>query len=218
MSQTGKLIPNLDQHNTKILNLTVPQRMDPVIKEILITDAHVTFYEFNVDLKQWTLWKTCADMFSQLAGISQAPASPFFGLWNMPTDSHKKMLYHMTLTGTKYDPIVGDLIALTKVKPKRIDDLARSNSPFPLAYVTDVINESPMTIQVLSSNDLIESSLCEMKERPKGFIVYLTNLTTNMHIWQALNPAANMNIVQTTLLPSSSVSTCYKVVSYFFFC
>ncbi|KAM0066052.1 putative mRNA-decapping enzyme subunit 1, PH-like domain superfamily [Helianthus debilis subsp. tardiflorus] len=200
MSQTGKLMPNLDQHSTKILNLTVPQRMDPYIKEILITDAHVNVYEFNVDLKQWSVWY----MFSQLAGISQAPASPFFGLWNMPTDSHKKMLYRMTLSGTKYDPIVGDLIALTQVKPKCIDDLARSNSPFPLAYVTDVINESPMTIQVLSSNDLIESSLCEMKERPKGFIVYLTNLTTNMHIWQALNPAANMNIAQTTLLPSSS--------------
>ncbi|MFS7899572.1 hypothetical protein Hanom_Chr00s066286g01787101 [Helianthus anomalus] len=163
------------------------------------------------------LWKTLADMFSQLAGISQAPASPFFGFWNMPTDSHKKMLYRLTLTGTKYDSVVGDLIALIQVKPKRIDDIVRSNSPFLLAYVTDVINENPMTIQVLSSNDIIESSLCEMKERPKGFILYLTNLKTNMHIWQALNSAANMNIVQTTLSPSSSVSTCYKVASYFFF-
>ncbi|KAF5810788.1 putative mRNA-decapping enzyme subunit 1, PH-like domain superfamily [Helianthus annuus] len=53
MSQTGKLMPNLDQNSTKILNLTVPQRMDPYIKEILITVAHVTFYEFNVDLNHW---------------------------------------------------------------------------------------------------------------------------------------------------------------------
>ncbi|XP_021981874.1 mRNA-decapping enzyme-like protein [Helianthus annuus] len=53
MSQTGKLMPNLDQNNTKILNLTVPQRMDLYIKEILITVAHVTFYEFNVDLNHW---------------------------------------------------------------------------------------------------------------------------------------------------------------------
>ncbi|MFS7904611.1 putative mRNA-decapping enzyme subunit 1, PH-like domain superfamily [Helianthus anomalus] len=53
MSQTGKLMPNLDQNSTKILNLTVPQRMDPYIKDILITAAHVTFYEFNVDLNQW---------------------------------------------------------------------------------------------------------------------------------------------------------------------
>ncbi|KAK1429258.1 hypothetical protein QVD17_11464 [Tagetes erecta] len=54
MSQTGKLMPNLDQNSTKILNLTVLQRMDPYIEEILITAAHVTFYEFNVDLNQWS--------------------------------------------------------------------------------------------------------------------------------------------------------------------
>lgn len=53
MSQTGKLMPNLDQNSTKVLNLTVLQRMDPYIEEILITAAHVTFYEFNIDLNQW---------------------------------------------------------------------------------------------------------------------------------------------------------------------
>ncbi|XP_047340511.1 mRNA-decapping enzyme-like protein [Impatiens glandulifera] len=52
--QTGKLMPNLDQNSTKLLNLTVLQRMDPHIEEILITSAHVTFYEFNVDLNQWS--------------------------------------------------------------------------------------------------------------------------------------------------------------------
>lgn len=54
MSQTGKLMPNLDQNSTKVLNLTVLQRMDPYIEEILITAAHVTFYEFNIDLNQWS--------------------------------------------------------------------------------------------------------------------------------------------------------------------
>ncbi|KAB1222484.1 mRNA-decapping enzyme-like protein [Morella rubra] len=54
MSQTGKLMPNLDQQSTKMLNLTVLQRMDPFIEEILITAAHVTFYEFNIDSNQWS--------------------------------------------------------------------------------------------------------------------------------------------------------------------
>ncbi|XP_027341260.1 mRNA-decapping enzyme-like protein isoform X1 [Abrus precatorius] len=53
MSQNGKLMPNLDQHTTKLLNLTVLQRIDPFVEEILITAAHVTFYEFNIDLSQW---------------------------------------------------------------------------------------------------------------------------------------------------------------------
>ncbi|XP_044482915.1 mRNA-decapping enzyme-like protein [Mangifera indica] len=54
MSQNAKLMPNLDQQSTKLLNLTVLQRIDPFIEEILITAAHVTFYEFNIDLSQWS--------------------------------------------------------------------------------------------------------------------------------------------------------------------
>ncbi|GAV59459.1 DCP1 domain-containing protein [Cephalotus follicularis] len=54
MSQTGKLMPNLDAQSTKVLNLTVLQRIDPFIEEILITAAHVTFYEFNIDSNQWS--------------------------------------------------------------------------------------------------------------------------------------------------------------------
>ncbi|GAB4859804.1 hypothetical protein Ancab_011284 [Ancistrocladus abbreviatus] len=54
MSQSGKLMPNLDQNSTKLLNLTVLQRIDPFVEEILITAAHVTFYEFNIELSQWS--------------------------------------------------------------------------------------------------------------------------------------------------------------------
>ncbi|KAI3831530.1 hypothetical protein MKW92_046089 [Papaver armeniacum] len=43
MTQGGKLLPNLDQQSTKLLNLT-----------ILITAAHVTFYKFNDELSQWS--------------------------------------------------------------------------------------------------------------------------------------------------------------------
>lgn len=47
-------MPNLDQESTKVLNLTVLQRIDPYVEEILITAAHVTFYEFNIELNQWS--------------------------------------------------------------------------------------------------------------------------------------------------------------------
>lgn len=53
MTQSGKLMPNLDQKSTKALNLTVLQRIDPFVEEILMTATHVTFYEFNIELNQW---------------------------------------------------------------------------------------------------------------------------------------------------------------------
>lgn len=55
MAQNGKLMPNLDQQSTKMLNLTVLQRIDPFVEEILFTAAHVTFYDFNLDQNQWVL-------------------------------------------------------------------------------------------------------------------------------------------------------------------
>ncbi|KAG5083973.1 hypothetical protein JHK82_054140 [Glycine max] len=54
MSQTKKLTPNLDQQSTKVLNLTVLQRIDPFIEEILFTAAHVSFYDFNIESNQWS--------------------------------------------------------------------------------------------------------------------------------------------------------------------
>lgn len=50
----GKLTPNLDHSSTKMLNLTVLQRVDPFIEEILITAAHVTIYGFNVEQNKWS--------------------------------------------------------------------------------------------------------------------------------------------------------------------
>ncbi|XP_039138354.1 mRNA-decapping enzyme-like protein [Dioscorea cayenensis subsp. rotundata] len=54
MAQNWKLMPNLDHQSTKVLNLTVLQRIDPFVEEILMTAAHVTFYEFNIELNQWS--------------------------------------------------------------------------------------------------------------------------------------------------------------------
>jgi len=48
--------PNLamDAEATRLLNLTVLQRLDPAVEDILITAAHVTLYDFNIDLNQWS--------------------------------------------------------------------------------------------------------------------------------------------------------------------
>ncbi|KAL9238883.1 hypothetical protein vseg_013254 [Gypsophila vaccaria] len=54
MGQSGKVMPNLDEQGTKLLNLTVLHRIDPHIQDILLTSSHVSFYEFNIDLNQWS--------------------------------------------------------------------------------------------------------------------------------------------------------------------
>ncbi|XP_020267876.1 mRNA-decapping enzyme-like protein isoform X2 [Asparagus officinalis] len=54
VSQTVFRIWAFRKQSTKVLNLTILQRIDPHVEEILITAAHVTFYEFNIELNQWS--------------------------------------------------------------------------------------------------------------------------------------------------------------------
>ena len=51
----AKVTPNLamDEEGTRMLNLTVLQRLDPAVEDILITAAHVTIYDFDTDLNHW---------------------------------------------------------------------------------------------------------------------------------------------------------------------
>lgn len=51
MAQNGRLI---NQQSTWELNLTVLQRMDHHVEDILITAGHVTLYVFDVDKCQWS--------------------------------------------------------------------------------------------------------------------------------------------------------------------
>lgn len=43
----------LDQHSTAALNLTVLQRQDPAVEEVLLTAGHVTLYDFDVASSTW---------------------------------------------------------------------------------------------------------------------------------------------------------------------
>lgn len=51
----AKVTPNLavDGEGTRTLNLTVLQRLDPAVEDILITAGHVTLYDFDTDINQW---------------------------------------------------------------------------------------------------------------------------------------------------------------------
>ncbi|KAF0895987.1 hypothetical protein E2562_018126 [Oryza meyeriana var. granulata] len=52
----GKVMPNLamDAEARRLLNLTVLQRLNPAVEDILITAAHVMLYDLNIELNQWS--------------------------------------------------------------------------------------------------------------------------------------------------------------------
>jgi len=109
-----------------------------------------------------------------------------------------------------YEPEVGDLIALTDVKPKCINDLNRPQMPYLLGLVTTKKEDRP-EMTILSSKPIafVEDEQEDKTGKEKSlFVVYLTNMTTNNRIWQALNSGLagrNMNIIKRVMQFDSTV-------------
>ncbi|CAH9069934.1 unnamed protein product [Cuscuta epithymum] len=104
-----------------------------------------------------------------------------------------------------YKPESGDLIALSDVRPRRIEDLNRPKLSYLIAVAQAKEEDDESDWFPILSSKPIEFLKSFEEDRRKGsklFIVYLTNLTTNIRIWNSLNvnPAnTNMNIIRTVL-------------------
>ncbi|KAL6225904.1 hypothetical protein ACLB2K_004753 [Fragaria x ananassa] len=119
-----------------------------------------------------------------------------------------------------YEPQAGDIIALTNVRPKCIDDLNRPPRFYLIAYVAKAndIDEYPDLLQfkILSSKPINYGELGMNKsKRETLFAVRLINLMTNVRVWKALNSEeGNTNIINKVLQPKSddgdSCSVCFS--------
>ena len=124
--------------------------------------------------------------------------------------SSSNKVYQITLknTGTinaTYQPKCGDVIALTKERPRRIDDL----NPLHLAYVFS--SDGDLTVFVRSARaipSLHEYPILPYKQNGHliRFGIFLMNSTTNIRIWNALhNEDPNSTLIQSVLQENSLV-------------
>ncbi|PQM32677.1 putative helicase senataxin [Prunus yedoensis var. nudiflora] len=161
--------------------------------------------------------ETHADLLSNVTAISQAPICEIL---TVETSKHhrppKDLFYEITVrkmiatesNAGKYEPAVGDIFALTNIRPKCIDDLNRPSNFYLIAYVLGSKDESSDNLQILSSKPISGEGYKQIKsKRETLFAVYLMNMTTNVRVWKALNSGeTNTNIIKNVLQvqPSSS--------------
>jgi hypothetical protein len=173
--------------------------------------------------------ETHADLFSNITAVSQAPT------WEIDSvviskdfELPKDLFYEITLVENDEDsddsesdedtekdeeeknvPEKGDVIALTDVRPKCIEDLNRPKRFYLIAYVLGPRNTLTDTIPILASKPIWTDQNVHKHESKKQplFAVYLMNLITNVRIWSALNPpeGGNTNIIETVLQANSPV-------------
>ncbi|KAG6656854.1 hypothetical protein CIPAW_04G050200 [Carya illinoinensis] len=173
------------------------------------------------------LEETHADLFSSMTTLFQAPTREIHAVetskaFKPPED----LFYKITLKKIanaeeveKYVPEVGDLIALTDVRPMSIDDLNRPGRFYLIAYVhgakeedsveENFDDESLGMIKILASKPISIELDSKKKKKETLLAVYLTNMTTNIRIWRALCPELDGgNIIKKVLQANSADENC----------
>ncbi|KAK9062135.1 hypothetical protein SSX86_019321 [Deinandra increscens subsp. villosa] len=134
--------------------------------------------------------ETHEDLRSKILGVNRSPTAEISRVqpakgFRLP----KSLLYTIFLKKRpgSYVPVCGDLIALTDVKPKCVDDLKRPSKSYLLAIVQRMkLKGSLYELQVLSSKPISQVHNGGDNDI-KHFAVCLTNLTTNIRISEALH-------------------------------
>ncbi|PON87681.1 P-loop containing nucleoside triphosphate hydrolase [Trema orientale] len=149
--------------------------------------------------------ETHADLLSSVRMVSQSPCREIESV-KLTKDCKppNELFYKIALKVNErkndpkaYEPADGDLIAVTRVRPRCHNDLGRS---FVIASVQGVKND---VATLLSSKPiLVEDYMDKNKKTGTLFAVYLINMTTNIRIWQALTSdpkERNMKIIEKVL-------------------
>ncbi|GFZ18355.1 P-loop containing nucleoside triphosphate hydrolases superfamily protein [Actinidia rufa] len=163
--------------------------------------------------------ETHADLFSSMETVPQAPTREICTIKKSKGYKPPKALYYdislhrmnnSVTDGGVYELEVRDLIALTDVRPKCINDLDRPTRPYLLALVTGMDFDDSNKLEILLSKPIMfdaDKEGEEDNERRKIFAVYLTNMTTNLRIWSALDSdpkGPNMNLIRRVLQSDST--------------
>lgn len=166
--------------------------------------------------------ETHADLSSSIDTVSNASTYSIMSI----EDEKEEIEYDEPCRETKYtieietkeiendvsrEPEVGDLIAITDVRPKCVEDLNRPTMPYCIALIQKVTNEKDyIKLRILSSKPiLLEQGNKIIRENNTLFAVFLMNILTNIRIWTALNlvpKERNLKIIEKVLQPDSTVS------------
>ncbi|KAI4355927.1 hypothetical protein L6164_004651 [Bauhinia variegata] len=161
--------------------------------------------------------ETRADLSSSITTKLSQPCEIFLvrkaKTFQLPSD----LFYNLVLKrhgNGEYQPLVGDLVVLTRVKPMSIHDLM---GPYVVsfAFIHGVkldYRSIPIEFSVLSSKPIITPQ--DHMDTQTIYALHLTNMTTNMRLWMSLNTqlqGSNINIIRQILQNNSSESeTCAR--------
>lgn len=155
--------------------------------------------------------ETHADLLSNLTKVAHAPVFEILNVVKLPVvfKPPENLWYNIVLRrigrsnkNEESDEVQDDdLIALTDVRPKYVADLNRPNWSYTIALV-ELKRDEDKYITILCSNQIMPDNMNWQKfsKGLKLFAIKVTNLKTNIRIWNALHwEGVNTNIIQNLL-------------------
>ncbi|CAN8267582.1 unnamed protein product [Cochlearia groenlandica] len=143
--------------------------------------------------------ETHAALLSSMKRLCQAPVVEIryvmqTAQFKLPND----LFYKVCLSGMNDEVSTTQLIPrdLIALRPNRSDSFDISNEPYVVALVCKADPDRPNDVIILASKPLF------IEKKDSLFGLYMTNLTTNIRIWNALHPGVeggNLNLISRVL-------------------
>ncbi|MED6147954.1 hypothetical protein PIB30_048704 [Stylosanthes scabra] len=111
-------------------------------------------------------------------------------------------------SGKSYEPMLGDVIAFTDIRPKCIEDLNRPKKFFHIGYVVRPKDGYTNEIPILSSKYMETMNEFDTSGVKNLYAVHLMNMLPNVRIWKALNSQledSDMSIIEKVLRHDSNI-------------
>ncbi|XP_058203034.1 uncharacterized protein LOC131317504 [Rhododendron vialii] len=166
--------------------------------------------------------ETHKGLFSSIQTVHRAPTRE---IWSVDMSRPPRYLYYnisfnRRRDAASYEPKFGDLIALTDVRPKCMEDLHRPGCPYLIGFVHTAGESGSEKMDIRASKFIVPGEYgyrLKYRKRRSLFVVYLTSMVTNLRMWMALRSELeerNMNVISRVLQPDSTIEeSCSKCLS-----
>ncbi|GAU42989.1 hypothetical protein TSUD_188630 [Trifolium subterraneum] len=150
--------------------------------------------------------------------LQSSPFAEVVSIKKAPDNKKNRMLYNVrtnrwrnrsSVHGNEmYKTLTGDVFILADFKPEIVNDLQRTGKMWTLVVSDGVVEEEETNdhnVELRSSFKILPSKDIDLDEvgQKSMFMIFLTNITPNRRIWEALHMSRNSKLIQKGLCSSN---------------
>ncbi|KAK2371482.1 P-loop containing nucleoside triphosphate hydrolase superfamily protein [Trifolium repens] len=164
------------------------------------------------------LEETRTQLCSSMENLQSSPFAEVVSLKEAP-DNKNRMLYNVRTNRWRnrssghgnemYKTLTGDVFILADFKPEIVDDLQRMGKMWTLVVSAGVVEEetNDHNAELMSSFKILPSKdiVLDQVGQESMFMIFLTNITPNRRIWEALHMSRNSKLIQKILCAGDEV-------------